>query len=409
MWHRLVGTGAETVKQSAVKKYGGHMGFELVVPDDAQRVALERILQLSFANPSVPWAAFFARVGHDRLRAVVEGGTVVGGLAAYRLGQYFGGVSVPLAGIAGVGIAPDARGRGLAKSMLLKTLEQLRAETPIAGLYASTTTLYRSCGFEQAGTAMYFTAPLASFPRGDRALACAALPPKTHEPLHAAYDARARAWTGHLDRSRAMWERVVEPYADTAYTYVVGGGEGYIVFLQKQRPDSLHFRVVVRDVVMGSHAAAQRILGFLHDLRSLAVDILWRGCAADPLLSLLPEQTQTVHRHERWMLRILDVERALAARGYPPLDAEVHLAIHDAHFQENAGRRILTVAHGRGESKRGGRGDVTIDVRALAALYSGFATTHSLRAAGLLDGPDEALATLATIFAGPEPWCADHY
>jgi predicted acetyltransferase len=383
------------------------MTWDLVVPDEAQRQGFEQVLQLSFGNPTIRWETFFERVGHDRLRVVVEDGAIVGGLAAYRLGQWFGGASVPLIGIAGVGITPAARGRGLAKEMLLRTLEQLRAEAPLAGLYASTATLYRSCGFEQAGTAMHFAAPLSSLPRGDHAMPCAALPPKTHEPLHAAYDARARRWNGHLDRTTAMWERVVDPYGDVAHAYVVGS-DGYVVFQQKPL-ETMHFRIVVRDLAMSSHAAAQRILGFLHDLRSLADEIVWRGCAADPLLSLLPEQTHTVRRHERWMLRLLDVERALAFRGYPPVEAEVHLALHDAHFRDNAGRHVLSVAGGRGEAKRGGRGDIALDVRGLAALYTGFATPHSLRAAGLLDGPDDALAMLATIFAGPEPWCADHY
>jgi len=387
---------------------------ELRTPDEEQRLALERILQMSFALPKLSWATFFERVGHDRLRVVVENGNVVGGLAAYRLSQFFGGASVPVAGIAGVGIAPDARGRGLAKSMLNKTLGELRAASPpesdgapLAGLYASTTTLYRACGFEQAGTAMYFSAPLASFPRGDRVLVCTALPPKIHEPLHASYDVRARAWTGHLDRTPAIWERLVDPYDDVAYAYVVDGG--YIVFQQRSKPDSLHFRVVVRDVTMTTRASAQRILGFLHDLRSLADEIVWRGVNADPLLSLLPEQTHTVKRHERWMLRVLDVERALAMRGWPKMRAEVHLAVHDAHIAENAGRFVLSLDDGRGEAKRGGRGDVTLDVRALAALYSGFQTPYALRAAGLLDGDGDSLATLAAIFAGPEPWCADHY
>jgi predicted acetyltransferase len=391
----------------------GRMAFDLVIPDSEQRAALERLLQLSYAIPTIPWTKFFERVGHQRLRAVVQEGRVVGGLAAYELAQFFGGATVPLAGIAGVGVAPESRGRGLAKTMLLRTLEQLRETTPLAGLYASTTTLYRSCGFEQAGTVMYFSAPLASFPRGDRALACMALPPRTHEPLHATYAKRAREWTGHLDRTPAIWDRLVDPYADAAYTYVFGENpsapDGYIVFLQKPSAESLHFQVVVRDVAMTTRAAAQRILGFLHDLRSLADVIVWRGCAADPLLTLLPEQMHTVKRHERWMLRILDVHRALAARGYPPLSAEVHLAVHDANFPVNAGRRIFTVEAGHGETREGGRGDVTIDVRGLAALYSGFATPYTLRAAGLLDGPDVALTTLATIFAGPEPWCADHY
>jgi predicted acetyltransferase len=109
------------------------------------------------------------------------------------------------------------------------------------------------------------------------------------------------------------------------------------------------------------------------------------------------------------MLRVLDVSAALAARGYPPVSGEVHLAVHDAHFPANAGRRVFTVDAGKGSTREGGRGDVTVDVRGLAALYSGFATPYTLRAAGLLDGPDEALGTLACFFAGPEPWCADHY
>ena len=385
--------------------------MKVAIPDSEQRAAFERLLQMSFAVPHISWARFFERVGHQRLRVALEGGTVLGGLAAYDLRQFFGGTSIPVAGIAAVGVAPEARGRGIAKATLLQALAELRPTTPLAGLYASTTTLYRSCGFEQAGTAMFFSAPLASFPRGDRALACTQLPDKAHAPLHAPYDARARAWTGHLDRTTAIWERLVEPHDDTAYAYLVGepgAPEGYIVFLQKPK-ESLHFRIVVRDVAMSTRGAAQRILGFLHDLRSLADDIVWRGCAADPLLSLLPEQTQTVTRHERWMLRILDVSAALAARGYPPMSAEVHLAVHDAHFQENRGRRVLVVDQGRASTREGGRGDVTLDVRGLAALYSGFATPYTLRAAGLLDGPDEALHTLAMLFAGPEPWCADHF
>ncbi|HEX4516373.1 MAG TPA: GNAT family N-acetyltransferase, partial [Polyangiaceae bacterium] len=194
---------------------------DLRTPEPEQRLALERILQMSFALPSLSWATFFERVGHDRLRVVVENGNVVGGLAAYRLAQFFGGASVPVAGFAGVGIAPDARGRGLAKSMMLRTMGELRESSPLGGLYASTTTLYRSCGFEEAGTAMYFSAPLASFPRGDRNLPCTPLPPRTHAPLHEAYDLRARAWTGHLDRTQAIWERLVDPYDDVAYAYVV--------------------------------------------------------------------------------------------------------------------------------------------------------------------------------------------
>jgi hypothetical protein len=49
---------------------------------------------------------------------------------------------------------------------------------------------------------------------------------------------------------------------------------------------------------------------------------------------------------------------------------------------------------------------VKLDVRALAAMYSGFAHPVTLIGAGLLEGD---ATTLAALFAGPEPWCCDHY
>jgi len=49
------------------------------------------------------------------------------------------------------------------------------------------------------------------------------------------------------------------------------------------------------------------------------------------------------------MLRITDLRRAVAERGFPPgLSAEVHLAVEDPLVPGNAGRWVLRVAGGRG-------------------------------------------------------------
>lgn len=381
--------------------------MELRAPRDQGEIdALERVLQTSFAIPNVRWTKFFERIGHANLRLVVEAGAIVGGLGAYRMGQWFGGRSVPLAGIAGVGVAPEARGRGLAAEMCRRALVELAAEGhALAGLYASTATLYRAVGFEQAGTKLTFTARLADLPRGDHALSCRAIDP--HDPaMRPLYDARARAWTGHLDRTAAMWDRVGAPYDEPAYAFGFGDPlEGYVVFTQKVE-GGIHFRVTLRDLVLSTPAAARRACALLTDLRSLGEELTWVGCAADPLTSLLPEQSQRVVAHERWMLRVLDVRRALEARGYPPANAEVHLRVRDPLFAENDGDFILRVDGGVGRVERGGKGALRLDVRALAAMYSGFATPHTMAAMGLLEGDASALAAL---FAGPEPWLCEHY
>jgi predicted acetyltransferase len=109
-----------------------------------------------------------------------------------------------------------------------------------------------------------------------------------------------------------------------------------------------------------------------------------------------------------WMLRIVDVPGALKARGYSPgLTAEVHLSVRDDVLPHNHGRFVLQVADSRASVQRGGDGTLHVDIRGLAAMYSGHLSPAELKAAGYLDGPDEDLAAATAIFAGPTPWMPD--
>ncbi len=368
---------------------------------------LDRILMASFAITS-SWSQWMDRVGRENLRVFEDAGRVVGGVGFYRMAEWFGGKSVGLAGVAGVGIVPESRGRGLAAKMLGDLLREIAAEgVPLAGLYASTATLYRSIGFEQAGVALVFRANTGAVGKGSHDLPCREVDPKNWEIFKPLYDARARSWTGHLDRTPSIWERTMTPRRGTLiYAYAVGEPiEGYVVF-QQTPLEANWFDVRIRDIVFSTPAAAQRIIALLSDLRALARWVTWTGVASDPLVMLLPEQTQEVTSNERWMLRILDVQRALEQRGWPPISGEVHLRIRDRLLAANDATFVLHVDRGDAKVERGGRGDVTMDIRALSAMYTGFAHPVAMMGAGLLEG--EA-STLATLFAGPEPWCCDHY
>lgn len=374
--------------------------------------ALERVLQECFAIPHVSWRTWFERIGREHLRVARRGGRVIGGLGVYRMGQFWGGRAVPLGGVAGVGIAPDARGAGLAREMMARTLRELAADgVPLAALYASTASLYRGVGFGQAGVKIVYEAPLASLPRGEHELACTPVDPKGHARFAPAYDGRARRWNGHLERSEAIWRRIVEPHDLQTLAYVVGRPDdpsAYVVYAQRSTA-GIHYEVGVRDWAWSTRADAQRLVALLSDLRSLADTLVWNGVGADPFVSLLPEQTARVRSMERWMLRIVDVPAALQARGYPPIDAELHLRVVDDLLPENAGPWILQIARGVGRVTRGGRGELAIDADALAALYAGFESPQALRARSALRSEDGVLAAVSAAFAGPEPWLCDHF
>lgn len=380
--------------------------------DEDERVRFERVLQESFGQDDLPWLLWMERIGHENLRILLEDGAIRGGFGFYRFGQFWGGQRVPLVGLAGVGVSPAVRGRGLAKRVLLEGLRDVRAEgVPLAALYASSLSVYRSIGFETAGTTVRFAAPIKSLPPGDTTLACEPFAPDDTASLRPLYEARARSWNGHLDRSDAIWSRIGKPYKGVARGYRFGpesAPEGYVVYMHAPHEATLHFGVAIRDLVLSTPAAAQRCAALLSGLRSLGEEVRWLGCAGDPLLSLLPEQTAKVSEHSRWMLRILDPVRALAQRGYD-VDGSAHVDVRDPDFGDVG--LAIRVRNGRAEVEGVpfGAAKVSMHVRGLAALYTGFAHPSTLRAAGLLDG-DIAIATaFARLFVGHEPWLCDWF
>lgn len=359
------------------------------------------------------WQFYSNRVGLENLRVIRQAGQIAGGLSLYPMGQWFGGRSIPMSGVAGVGVAPEYRGIGVAVELMRQTLKELHASgIPLSALYAATQRLYRKVGYEQAGSYCRFSLPTDSIAVRDHSLPLHPVDPTHLKVFHNLYRQRATVTNGNLDRHKAIWERLVQPSTDDSiYAYLVGSNdkpEGYVIFSQQQGATNYNLRVW--DLVALTPAAGRRLWAFFADHRSLAGDVVWHGPTVEPLLALLPEQTYQITRLERWLLRVIDVPKALALRGYPlGVEAELHLAVRDELLPQNNGRFILAVSQGQGEVVDGGRGELQLDVRGLSPLYTGLLTPHQLQANGYLEATADALVVATQIFAGPEPWMPDHF
>jgi predicted acetyltransferase len=357
------------------------------------------VLGRSFNLPDATrWESFRARIGDDHFRVLVEDGAIVGGLGVYALGQWFGGRSVPMGGLAAVGVAPERRGGKRAAGLVTDTLRWLR-ETgrPLAALYASTQQVYRSVGFEQAGNRAVWCVPLDGVHAADRSLPVTrveAPPRELYRPAH-----------GNLDRSDAIWQRITVPATGARWTYRLGD-EGYVVLAHEG--DGLFFDLQVVDHAVHTPAAARRFWALLADHRSLAKQAKWFGPANEPLLALLPEMKATVAKLERWMLRVTDVPRALALRGYSA-NGVLDLAVDDPLLPENTGRWQLVVQDGEATVSRGGRGTLRCGPRGLAPLYSGLFDAWTLRGLGIVEGDDNACAAATRLFGGPEPFMREMF
>jgi predicted acetyltransferase len=342
---------------------------------------------------------------------------LVAGLGFAPIGQWFGGVRVPMAAITAVGVAPDWRGAGVGTALLRRTLEDLRAAgIPLGALYPSSLRFYRRAGFERAGQRLTYELPLEAIDVDERSLDLVPFDAAQYDQVHRVYQQHALRAPGNLDRPDWMWQRRLEPRDKQTFRFLVKnstGSEGYVVFTQAGRSDPL----AITDVCVLTPGAGRRILGLLAGYRSVIEHVTWSGGPLDPLVYLLGEQLTAGARNKvkiirslDWMLRIVDVAGALAARGYPPgLSAELHLDIADALLPDNAGRWVLAVSDGRGQLRPGGTGRIRLDVRDLAAIYTGFLAPHECAYLGTIAGPQEDLALAGVVFSGPRPWIADMF
>ncbi|UCC29574.1 MAG: GNAT family N-acetyltransferase [Phycisphaerales bacterium] len=395
---------------------GKKLNVDIGLPaDDSEVQAFTRIVSQALFFPAVDLDVWIKREGPENIRVARRKDGVVGGLIVQRMGQWFGGRSVPMGAVRAVGVAPEHRATGVASQLLTTALEEMRRDgVPLSALFPATQPVYRRPGYEQAGVRLTYRLPASAIDVRDRTLHLRPIEPADRDAVRRAYSERARRTSGNLDRNEWYWQRIFDPppWGSQTYGYQIeheGRAEAYTVFAQKAG-DKLHnaHHVELVDLVTLTAEAGRRLLTFFADHRSMAKTVTWSGAPAEPMLYLLAEQASNIVHRLDWMLRIVDVRCALEARGYPPAaNTDVHVEVVDDVLRHNHGRFVLEVSDSQGRVREGGGGNVRIDVRGLAALYTGHLSPADLKLAGYLDGPDEDLAKAALVFAGPAPWMPD--
>ncbi|HZW05596.1 MAG TPA: GNAT family N-acetyltransferase [Phycisphaerales bacterium] len=378
------------------------------------------LISTAFGGPVKDCEEWVRNQGLTDLRSVDRSsdGRIDGCLRRIEMGQFFGGRSVPMVGIAGVAVAPEARGRGVARWMMGRALEEMYDKgEPLSALYASTQPLYRQVGYEQAGYRVQVTLPLAEIDcrdRGEGGGEWVSMGLEQVDLLKPVYRAFASQFNGPLDRGPYVWKRLFD-WRDrkaTAYATLDAAGavEAYAIVAQK-RKDNGRMLIEVTDMAFLHAAGCRRLLGMLHDYASMADELTFFAGPLHPINMILAQQRAVATYRECWMLRLVRVPDALRMRGYSPaVTAELHLDVNDRTLPGNSGRMVVQIKEGGARVEPGGRGDVRLEERGLASLYTGFASTATLRLSGLIDGPAQALHALDDAFGGGgPPWMPDFF
>lgn len=371
------------------------------------------------ADPEAPYDPGEHYVADQRRLVADEDGRLVGHLARWDLGHWFGGRRVAASGIAGVGITADRRRHGIGRRLLVAALEAARADgEPLASLFPATMPPYRRLGWELAGQWPARRIRLRDLHPLARPDDPPSLRPGTTADLGAVADMYERWAAGHhgmLSRSTTFTARVLAPEKGAVLWVAERQGEcvGYLGY-EHSESTAPHrgYDVEVAGLVGTDHDTELALWHLLASSSSVADSCTVVTPPQDPLTLDLP--ALDLHPDAEampWMLRLVDAPAAVAGRGWPAqVRVTVELDIADPILGHHAGPHVLELDGGEGRLQAGGAGRVRISIGDLSALYGGLFGPEVLASRGRLAGAGETeLAALTAAFSAPTPWLIDYF
>ncbi len=376
-----------------------------------------------------------ASVRTGRILGVFDGSRLLGTARFHDMRQWWNGRSLPMAGVAGVKIAPEERGRGTGRALMTRLLAVMAAGGyPVSVLFPSTAPLYRSLGWEVAG-GLWQTAL-------DARSLSPLLPPDSSMASQQSVPAAPQAGPQALAAAvrRAVPDDAAEVIALTGRVHCSArdcgpntrdaetvrrwlGDRSVLTYLA---PDGFlaygwhggHDEILVQQVTAGSAQTARALWGIVASHATMARTVRAFLGPQDPICWLTREPQAVITLLEAWMLRVIDAPAAIGARGFPAAATlSVMLRLEDAALPANSGLWKLEASGGQGtltpcrtehSAQLPPPAPVSLGARGFAAMYGG-TPLATLRQAGLADGGDpDADAALDCAFAG-YPFMIDHF
>ncbi|SDL68088.1 Predicted acetyltransferase [Nonomuraea jiangxiensis] len=337
-----------------------------------------------------------------RYVGVFDGSRLAGAARLRQFTQWWHGRPQPMAGIAGVTVGPEDRGRGVGTRLMRAVIRRgASLGDAVSVLYPATTPIYRSVGYEHAGARHLVTLPaealrtirpatdvkLRRMGPGDAA--------EVISLLHRVHGA-ARA-SGPASWNADTWRLWLGNQDDFLYL----ADDGYVIYRWSGGD------IEVENLVAGSEETLRALWSLVGSASSVAEHVVASVAPDDPVLWLLREWSTVKVRQVRWMFRVLDVAAAVERRGYPEhVTCDAVVSVTDP--VRGGGTWRLEISGGSGAVTPVTSADgVQLSVNGFSALYAGIPAA-TLRLSGLMSGDDRYDEALDSAFAA-KPYMLEYW
>ncbi|GAA3103714.1 UPF0256 protein [Streptosporangium carneum] len=306
--------------------------------------------------------------------------------------QWWHGRQISMGGVASVTVAPEDRGRGVGRRIMLETLDRCaRLGHPVSALYPATTRIYRSLGWEHAGAMHRAVLPaeaLRTIRQSEPVEVRRMGPGDAHEVVSVLRKVHfATRACGPVCWDVATWESRLAARDDFLYL----AEDGFVVYRWRGRD------IEVSNLVAGSEATARALWSLVGTSASIAKSVHAVVAPDDPVFWLIGDRSSDEVGQTRWMFRVVDLASAISLRGFPGSVAlEAVVQVDDPQRPANSGPWHLSVFGGSATAQPAGALPTAMPaftVGGFSALFAGVPTA-TLRRTGALTGPadgDDAL------------------
>lgn len=339
-----------------------------------------------------------------RFVGVLDGDTVVAAARILDFQHWWLGRQVPMAGIAGVVVAPQYRGRGVGSLLMRGVLGRARElGVPLTALYPATVPVYRHLGYEFGGSRYKFSFQSADLRRlGGQDVGIRRAGPDDAQRF---LEVAGRVNESRRSNGPLIWplDEIEEWLADEDNTAFLAD-DGFVLYNW-----SGDEQLSVDELIAGSEQTARALWATVGSGSSIARTVHAYLPPADPIHFMIETEAAKKAEQQRWMLRLLDAPAAIAARGFAA-DVDVDVRIDDPDVPENSGDWHLAVADGAGQLTQAqpAADPIRLGPRGLAALYAG-TSLNVLRGAGLATGSTANDAAVDGAFAGSASYMLDYF
>ena len=382
-------------------------------PDELERVHF--VVAYSFAADRSDEGRTAMRHLEDLTQAYVllADGEIAASLRIYDFTMLINGAPVPMGGVSAVACLPEHRRKGFVGQLLRYALERMRDNRqPLSALHTPHPSLYRRYGWMSASGEIKTTcnpkevAPHLKAPPAGRAVRVTEEDWPALESIYKRYTVRRTGWQVRSDRwwKEAVFRRLYDdkrtPWDVAVWENGAGEQSGYLSFSATRPPDFGKSTLWVRELVALDGDAYLGLLRYVlsHDLVD---EVMWHTPVDEPLGAVLEDSDHRILKREYgdgFMLRVVDVEKAVAARpaGTGAPEGAFTIAISDASAPWNSGTWRIENAGGRlSATKADGPADITTDAATFAAIYDGFLRATDAARTGLAELSNAEAAALA--------------